>query len=141
MPVVNCPLCEGPGGVVLLEFERYRIIRVEDTDYPGYCRVVWRDHVAEMSDLSSADQHLVMNAVMAVERALRGVFAPDKMNLASFGNVVAHLHWHVIARKFGDRHFPQPVWGAVQREAGCQWPELSDEVLRGAIAEQLAGVG
>ena len=53
-----------------------------------------------------------MRVVCAVERAQREALAPDKVNLASLGNVVAHLHWHVIPRWRDDRHFPQPVWGA-----------------------------
>jgi diadenosine tetraphosphate (Ap4A) HIT family hydrolase len=42
---------------------------------------------------------------------------PDKVNLASLGNVVPHLHWHVIPRYRDDAHFPAPVWGQKQRSA------------------------
>ena len=43
--------------------------------------------------------------------------APTKINLASLGNLVPHLHWHIVARFDWDSHFPQPVWGAAQRVA------------------------
>ena len=39
-----------------------------------------------------------------------------KINLAALGNMVPHLHWHVIERFDWDSHFPQAVWGARQRE-------------------------
>ena len=54
--------------------------------------------------------------VCAAERTLRRLLAPTKMNLASLGNVVPHVHWHVIPRFEDDPHFPQPIWGPRQRE-------------------------
>ena len=54
-------------------------------------------------------------AVTEIARVLRSLLAPTKVNLASLGNVVPHLHWHVIARFEGDSHFPAPVWAAAQR--------------------------
>ena len=50
-----------------------------------------------------------------VQRVLRDRLSPDKVNLAALGNMVAHLHWHVIARWRWDSHFPGSVWAVVQR--------------------------
>jgi diadenosine tetraphosphate (Ap4A) HIT family hydrolase len=69
-----------------------------------------------MTDLSTSQRTVLLDAVWATEAALRAVLHPDKINLASLGNMVAHLHWHVIPRFCDDRHYPQPVWGAPQRE-------------------------
>ena len=55
--------------------------------------------------------------VLAVERALRDTLRPEKINLASLGNQVPHLHWHVIPRFADDAHFPDPVWAARRRDA------------------------
>jgi diadenosine tetraphosphate (Ap4A) HIT family hydrolase len=52
---------------------------------------------------------------MRVERALRNELQPDKINLASLGNMVPHLHWHVIARFSDDAHFPSPIWAEARR--------------------------
>jgi len=41
---------------------------------------------------------------------------PDKVNLASFGNMTPHLHWHVIPRWRDDSHFPQSIWSAAERQ-------------------------
>ncbi|MDP3706777.1 MAG: HIT domain-containing protein, partial [Polaromonas sp.] len=54
-------------------------------------------------------------AVVTVERVLRAQLQPRKINLAALGNMVPHLHWHVIARFDWDSHFPAPVWSAPQR--------------------------
>ena len=56
-----------------------------------------------------------MSIVYAAETAVRRAMHPDKINLASFGNMVPHLHWHVIPRFRGDRHFPRPVWAEPSR--------------------------
>ena len=40
--------------------------------------------------------------------ALPGV---EKTNLASLGNLVPQLHWHVVGRRAGDPAWPGPVWG------------------------------
>jgi diadenosine tetraphosphate (Ap4A) HIT family hydrolase len=58
-----------------------------------------------------------MRVVLAVEEAVREAMMPDKMNLASLGNVTPHVHWHVIPRFADDRHFPSPVWGEPRRAA------------------------
>ena len=88
---------------------------VEDPDYAGFCRVIWNDHVREMTDLGAAGREHCMRVVFAVEQALRSVLKPHKINLASFGNLTPHLHWHVIPRWVNDAHFPNSVWGGRRR--------------------------
>jgi diadenosine tetraphosphate (Ap4A) HIT family hydrolase len=111
-----CELCRTAGGTLIFQSPHWRVIRAEDASFPAFYRVVWRAHVAEWSDLSLADQAALMGAVTAVERVLRDALAPTKINLATLGNVVPHLHWHVIARFDWDSHFPAPVWAAAARE-------------------------
>lgn len=113
---MDCPLCSLPPEQVVWEDDRCRVIRVDDAAHPGFCRVVWREHVAEMTDLMPADRQHLLDIVMATESALRGLLHPDKINLASFGNMMPHLHWHVIPRYRDDRHYPESIWGAPQRE-------------------------
>lgn len=103
-------MCAAPGGEVIWQDDRVRVILPDEPDYPGFTRVVWHAHVAEMTDLEAVDRDHLMAIVWRVEQALRDTLAPDKVNLASLGNMVAHLHWHVIPRWRGDRHFPQAVW-------------------------------
>jgi diadenosine tetraphosphate (Ap4A) HIT family hydrolase len=107
-----CPLCDSPGGDLVWRNKSLRVVLPDEPDYPGFTRVIWRVHVAEMTDLDAAERASLMRVVWSVEQVQRAVLVPDKVNLASFGNVVPHLHWHVIPRWRDDRHFPQPVWGA-----------------------------
>jgi diadenosine tetraphosphate (Ap4A) HIT family hydrolase len=57
--------------------------------------VVWNAHVKEMTDLAPA-QRTLLAAVWAVEAAQREVMQPEKVNLATLGNMTPHVHWHVI---------------------------------------------
>ncbi|MBI3284691.1 MAG: HIT family protein [Burkholderiales bacterium] len=112
-----CELCASDGGEVLVQNADWRVILVDDANYPGFCRVIWNAHAAEMTDLAPEQRSSIMQAVCKVEQALRDVLQPDKINLASLGNMVPHLHWHVIPRYRDDAHFPNPVWGAPRAAA------------------------
>lgn len=111
----DCELCRKDGGAVLWRDRFCRVVAVDEPDYPGYCRVILQRHVREMTDLAPDEQQHLMRVVLEVEAVLRDALMPDKINLASLGNVVPHVHWHVIPRYRDDRHFPAPVWAAPPR--------------------------
>lgn len=134
----NCELCRQPGGTLLWQSPNCRVIRVADPAYPGFCRVIWTAHVREMTDLTIAERGELMQVVFTVESVVRALFQPHKINLASFGNVVPHLHWHVIPRWSDDRCFPEPIWGKPQRDGASQRGAVPDEMLAAALAAALA---
>lgn len=134
----HCPLCSPPASADLIaNTPCLRVVWANEPHYPCFVRVVWQAHAAEMSDLSAAEQAQVMQAVMAVERAMRAVLAPDKINLASFGNMVPHVHWHIIPRWNDDAHWPHPTWAAAQR-AGVAHGESCKQALAQAIVQELS---
>ena len=111
-----CEFCASPGGAVLWRDALCRVVRADEPDYPGFCRVIVERHVREMTDLAAPERDRLMAVVFAVEEAVRETLRPHKMNLASLGNMTPHLHWHVIPRFEDDRHYPTPVWGPPRRE-------------------------
>jgi len=114
----NCPLCATPPATsVVVQGPRWRLQRAEEAGFPAFYRLVWQAHVAEMSDLSAPERQECMELVNLVEALMRSHLRPDKVNLASLGNMVPHLHWHVIGRYAWDSHFPSPVWCPAQRTA------------------------
>ena len=129
-----CPLCHARGERVLWRDALLRVILVADEDYPAFCRVIWNAHVREMSDLDDAGRGRFMNVVVAVERALRALLSPDKINLASLGNQVPHLHWHVIPRFADDAHFPDAVWAARRRDGRAH--PVDEATLAAAVARE-----
>jgi len=115
----SCELCDCPSGELLWQDELCRVVRVDGEEgaaFPGFCRVIWRAHARELSDLTAAERRHLLDVVAATEAAVRAVMRPDKINLASLGNVVPHLHWHVIPRWVDDSHFPAPIWAAAVRQ-------------------------
>lgn len=139
-----CELCTDVGGELLWQDEVCRVVRVNDPDYPAFCRVIWKQHVQEMTDLTANERRHLMAVTFAVEHALRQVLSPDKINLASLGNVTPHLHWHVIPRFTDDRHFPNPVWGQAQRatqgDARRILPNGWVKKIQAAITSALDGI-
>lgn len=135
--VAGCPLCDGDGGPVLWRDGFCRIVRASSDDYPAFLRVILDRHVSEMTDLDEAARARLMRAVWAAERVVRDAWRPDKVNLASFGNLVPHLHWHVIARWADDAHFPDPSWGPPRRAAARRAPTIDDARLGARLAERL----
>ncbi|MBX3604262.1 MAG: HIT family protein [Piscinibacter sp.] len=113
----DCPLCRDAGGLLVWQDADWRVIRAAEPDFPAFYRVVAQAHVAEFSQLPAPARQRCMELVCVVERTLIERLAPTKINLAALGNMVPHLHWHVIARFDWDSHFPQAVWGPRQRDA------------------------
>lgn len=136
-----CELCDTSGGEVLWQDACCRVVRVggaEGDAFPGFCRVVWQAHVRELSDLVPADRRHLLDVVAATEAAVRAVTSPDKINLASFGNLVPHLHWHVIPRWRDDSHFPAPIWATAARPVPARHAPASTELIK-ALTRALEG--
>ncbi|NUN59993.1 MAG: HIT family protein [Burkholderiaceae bacterium] len=136
-----CPLCDADGGHLVWRGEQLRVIRADEAGFPAFYRVVWNAHVAEFSDLDASERQHCMDAVTVVEQALRAYLAPAKVNLAALGNMVPHLHWHVIARFDWDSHFPAPVWAAAQRERDITQEDALRERLPALEAQLRASLG
>lgn len=118
--MTNCVLCKDElkpdEGQLIWRGDDCRVILVNDPDLPGFCRVIWNRHVAEMTDLTHGEQEHLMALVFAVEGVIRDVMQPDKINLAALGNMVPHIHWHVIPRYKDDAYFPGSVWSSRTQE-------------------------
>ncbi|MFT9638901.1 HIT family protein [Alcaligenes phenolicus] len=105
-----CPLCALKPDQLLWSGAGLQVLAVTDSPFPGYTRVIWQDHVAEMTDLSEEQRQHIMAAVYVVEQTQREQLGVAKINLAQFGNQVPHLHWHIIPRWKDDPFFPDSAW-------------------------------
>ena len=132
-----CEFCQHEGGALLWKDASCRVVYVDESGYPGFCRVIWAEHVKEMTDLPDDDRERLMRVVFAVETALREVLRPHKINLASLGNLTPHLHWHVIPRFEHDPHFPNPIWGERLRAPVATGGSHLISALRTSLAPRL----
>lgn len=135
----GCEFCGSPGGAVLWQNDLCRVVRVDEPDYPGFCRVILGRHAREVTDLAPAERDALMAVVYTVEEVVRETMRPDKVNLASLGNMTPHVHWHVVPRYRDDRHFPGPIW-APPRRSGAVPPERVERAA-GIAAALIARLG
>lgn len=105
-----CPLCHASREKVIWQNTQLRIINAQDPLFPNYTRLIWKDHIAEMSDLSPEHRQMIGQVLHLIECTQRRILKADKINLAAFGNMVPHLHWHIIPRYHIDPKFPQSVF-------------------------------
>ena len=132
-----CALCAPTSSVMLWQDDFCRVVLLNDADYPAYCRVELIEHIKEMTDLAPMQRARMMKTVFAVETALREIFNPDKINLASLGNKTPHIHWHVIPRFENDKHFPNSHWGDAVRDSNTI---ALDEIAIKKLSEKVSSL-
>ncbi len=115
----NCVLCADLNpeeGQLIWRGDDCRVIMVNNSDLPGFCRVIWNHHIVEMTDLSYGERDHLMALVFVVEEAVRHIMRPTKVNLAALGNMTPHIHWHVIPRFADDAYYPGSIWSTRTRD-------------------------
>jgi diadenosine tetraphosphate (Ap4A) HIT family hydrolase len=89
------------------------LLLVLDANYPWFILVPDREDITEIHQLDETDQQQLMRESVLLSRVLETVFSPDKLNIASLGNMVPQCHVHHIVRYRTDAAWPAPVWGRV----------------------------
>jgi len=113
-----------------------RVLLMNDRTYPWLILVPQRNGIAEICELSEADQHVLIAESSSVAQAMLTLFKPDKLNIAAIGNLVPQLHVHHVARFRSDPAWPGTVWGRERGEpyADDQFGELR-RGLRGRLPD------
>jgi diadenosine tetraphosphate (Ap4A) HIT family hydrolase/predicted DNA-binding WGR domain protein len=106
-----CPLCKVTGGIDVTDFDSARLVSQRkrttvlvsyDQRYGGRCMVIFRDHVPDFLGLDGASYLEFVSDIRTVSFAIQKAFNPDALNYAILGNVVRHLHCHIIPRRTTD---------------------------------------
>lgn len=111
-----------------------RVLLMNDRTYPWLILVPQRAGIAEIFELSEADQHALIAESSGVAQAMMTVFKPDKLNIAAIGNLVPQLHVHHVARFRSDPAWPGTVWG---RDRGESYMDEQVDELRRAFRSLL----
>jgi diadenosine tetraphosphate (Ap4A) HIT family hydrolase len=133
----GCAHCKGADEDRLWADETCRVVLVHETGFEGWCRVIWHDHIRELSDLTPKQRDHVMAVVSAVETGLIAKLAPVKINIASLGTAAPHLHFHVIPRFVDDPAFPDPVWLPAKRTSSRKLPDGFAQSMAIHLQQQL----
>ncbi len=96
-------------------------LEVEASEIP-WLKVFVRRTVREFSACTPEEKAAVWTALDMIEREMLAYYRPEKINIASFGNIVPQVHWHIMARFREDSRFPEPMWAEKKREAALNLP-------------------
>jgi len=109
-------------------------IQIEKSEIP-WIKIFTNENYKELSECPKEIKDEIYNTLDIVEKEMIKYFNPDKINIASFGNYVPHVHFHVMARFKNDSFFPESMWGKKQREAKLELPDFNKfyEILKNSL--------
>ena len=109
-------------------------VEIEKSEIP-WVKIFTQRKIKEFSECTLEEKTEIFRIIDITEKLMLSYFKADKINIASFGNLLPHVHWHVMARFEQDSYFPEPMWGKKQRESQLLLPDF--EVFFTQLGEQL----
>lgn len=100
-------------------------VEIEKSEIP-WLKIFTQENLKEFSQCNKETKEEILRALDIIEKEMIGYFKPEKINIASFGNYVPHVHFHVMARFKEDSYFPEPMWGVKQRVANLELPSFEE---------------
>ncbi len=101
----------------MLIFENNLIkIEKEDAVIP-WLKIFTQTPYKELSDCPNTLRLYLYEVTHIIEKEMLNYYQPDKINIASFANILPRVHIHVQARFKQDPWFPNPTWGELQRQS------------------------
>lgn len=100
-------------------------IEIENSEIP-WLKIFTIENIKEFSQCDKHTKEEIFKYLDIIEKEMLDYFKPDKINIASFGNYVPHVHFHVMARFKEDSYFPEPMWGKKQRDANLDLPSFEE---------------
>lgn len=99
----DCPLCSrGSRPGVAAELTSCFVTVDESVGVRGYCCLVLRQHRVELHELSIAEGAALMRDIQHAARAVQRITGCVKVNYEIHGNVIPHVHVHIVPRYPGD---------------------------------------
>jgi len=104
------------------ENEHIKIV-TENAEIP-WLKIFTQTHYKEMSEVPKHIRYEIYNLLDIIEKEMLHYYNPSKINIASFGNYMPHVHWHIMARFENDSYYPEPMWGKKQRQSTLELPSF-----------------
>ena len=108
--------------MIIYEEKELRI-KIHESEIP-WLKLFTKHSYKEMSEVPWELQVRILEILNIIEKEMLDFYKPTKINIASFGNYLPHLHWHIMARFEGDSYFPEPMWGTKQRSSNLELPSF-----------------
>lgn len=115
----NCPVCEliqldvheaeDENGIAVADLSFSRLFLQKNQYVQGYCVLMCHRHVVEPFELSAEERAEFFGDLALAGKVLKKVFKADKLNYNILGNLVPHLHTHLLPRYFTDEAPRRPI--------------------------------
>ena len=140
-----CPACEriergraGRDPDFVAALPESSVFLADEQTYRGYCLVFMAEHAEQLDEVPIEKQVRLWEDVASLAAALRVELAPARINFASLGNFLAHVHWHVIPRYADDPEPLHPIWVRPLAERRLALPASERDALIGRLRRRLA---
>lgn len=111
-----CTIWNDEPDLRIAELDQCYVVLNRDQFFTGYTFVFSKEHVTELFHLDRETRSAVMEEVTATAAALSRLFKADKINYELLGNMVPHMHWHLVPRLRSDPLWPRPIWAEPHAE-------------------------
>jgi diadenosine tetraphosphate (Ap4A) HIT family hydrolase len=101
--------------ILVKQYDEFMVRLINDQRFPWVLVIPTYD-VVEFHDVPWPKAEALTKFLHQLSANMKQEFKADKMNLATLGNVVPQLHFHLIARYTSDAAWPKPVWGQGTQE-------------------------
>ncbi len=113
---MSCQYCEKGADLLqkMIPICTYRnadIYLFRDQTHKGKCIVAYRNHKTEWYELDETERKDFITAVAATAKVVQELFHADKINYATYGDLLSHLHVHVTPK-----YSNGPDWGGPFRD-------------------------
>ena len=122
---MTCSLCNPINEEIILKNSLFRIILVDEI--PGYIRIITNRHIKEFSDLNNEEAIEITLAIKKIEKIMLNLLNPDKINIAALGNIVPHLHIHIIPRYKNDPWWPEAPF--CEKKRNFNYPDFNKDLF------------
>jgi diadenosine tetraphosphate (Ap4A) HIT family hydrolase len=116
----------------VIELDHSIVYLFHDQRYVGRCIVACKQHVQELHELDAPTLQKYMADVAAVSKSIQQVTGCQKINYAAYGDLVSHLHFHLVPKSPDAPHWGSPFITDIEN------PTLLDPACFTALKDQLA---
>jgi diadenosine tetraphosphate (Ap4A) HIT family hydrolase len=83
---------------------------IDNCRFPWIILIPRRKKITEIFHLNKKDQKLLIEEIVYSSKIMKKTFKSFSLNVEKIGNIVPHLHIHIISRSKKDRSWPLSVW-------------------------------
>ena len=94
--------------IEICELKYSKVYLNRDQKHPGRCIVALKGHKTEYFQMTPEENAGYFAEVSKVAKAIYDLYKPDKINYATFGDGVPHVHIHVVPKYKGGVSWGQP---------------------------------